>query len=224
MTIFYKKINLLISKKVKKKKINMLLTGGQTAKGLYKYWQKNNYFLKNKNINFFLSDERIVSTNQKNSNYNALKKNLFFNDGSIKYRFFTFFYDKKKMKTQIKKYENVLPKYFDIAILSSGNDGHVASIFSNNKNQLDTNKKIVFSYAINKPIKRITLSLKFIKKTKIIIIMFKGTKKGKIAAETRINPKNSKFIISNFLKSYWIFDKKAHTAYRKKLLNKNLKN
>ena len=56
---FYDKINLLISRKVKKKKINMLVTGGQTAKGLYKYWQKNNYFLNKKIINFFLSDEKL---------------------------------------------------------------------------------------------------------------------------------------------------------------------
>jgi len=218
---FYDKINLLISRKVRKKKINMLVTGGQTAKGLYKYWQKNNYFLNKKSINFFLSDERIVPTNQKYSNYNSLKKNLFFNNGSIKYKFFTFFEDKTKMTKQIKKYEKKLPKHFDIAILSSGNDGHVASIFSNKKNYLNTRKKITFSYSAKKPRKRVTLSLKFIKKTKIIIIMFKGTKRGEIAAETKINPKNRKFVISNFIKNYWIFDKKAHTAYTKKLLNQN---
>ena len=51
--------------------------------------------------------------------------------------------------------------------------------------------------------------------------MFKGTKRGEIAAETKINPKNRKFVISNFIKNYWIFDKKAHTAYTKKLLNQN---
>ena len=30
--------------------------------------------------------------------------------------------------------------------------------------------------------------------------MFKGTKRGEIAAETKINPKNRKFVISNFIK------------------------
>jgi len=219
MTIFYKKINLLLSKKIKKKKINFLITGGETAKGLYKYWQKNNNFFRNKKINFFLSDERLVSTNKKASNYNLIKNNLFFDKASIKYKFFSFFDDKKKIKTQIKKYKNSLPRYFDIAILSSGSDGHLASIFSNDKKSLKSNKKIVFSSSSNKPKKRISLSLKFIKKSKIIIIMFEGPKKGKIAAESMVNPSKKKLIISNFSKNFWIFDKKAYIAYKKKLIN-----
>lgn len=219
MTIFYKKINLLLSKKIKKKKINFLITGGETAKGLYKYWQKNNDFLKNKNINFFLSDERLVPTNKKSSNYNLIKKNLFFDKISINYNFLSFFNDIKKYKAQIKKYKNSLPKYFDIGILSSGSDGHIASIFSNNRESIKSNKKIIFSSSSNKPRKRISLSLKYIKKTKFLIIMFEGTKKGRLAAESIINQSKKEMIISYFSKNFWIFDKKAYIAYKKKLTN-----
>ena len=219
MTILYKKVNLLLSKNVKKKKINFLITGGQTAKGLYRYWQKDNFFFKNKKINFFLSDERLVSTKNKLSNYNLIKNNLKFDKSLIKYKFFSFFNDKKKFKRQLKNYRASLPKFFDVAVLSSGSDGHLASVFSSDKNSIISKQKIVFSYSDNHPKKRISLSLHFIKKSKIIIIMFKGKKKGEVAAKSMRNSSKRKFIISNFFKNFWIFDKNAYIAYKKNLTN-----
>ena len=124
-----------------------------------------------------MSDERLISTKNKSSNYNLIKKNLKFDRTLTKYKFFSFFYDKKKLRKQIKNYKASLPKFFDVAVLSSGSDGHLASVFSNDKNSIISKQKIVFSYSDSHPKKRVSLSLHFIKKSKIIIIMFKGKKK-----------------------------------------------
>ena len=47
-----KKIENFIKKKVLKKKINIILTGGKSAKNFYKYF-KNKNFLENYSVNIF---------------------------------------------------------------------------------------------------------------------------------------------------------------------------
>ena len=75
MRTFYQKINQLLSKKIRKKKqINILITGGSTAKNLYKFWFINNSIFLGKKIKFFISDERITTVQGRFSNYGYIKK------------------------------------------------------------------------------------------------------------------------------------------------------
>ena len=65
----------------KNKRFSFVLTGGNSPKKLYK---KLSVSIKNwKNIDFFWGDERIVSKNSVNSNYNLVNKFLF-NNNEIK--------------------------------------------------------------------------------------------------------------------------------------------
>ena len=58
MTILYKKVNLLLSKNVKKKKLISLSPEGKLLKVSADIGKKIIFFLKIK-VNFFLSDEKI---------------------------------------------------------------------------------------------------------------------------------------------------------------------
>ncbi len=223
MTAFYRKINQLLSKKLKnKKQINILITGGSTAKNLYKFWFRNNSIFIGKKIKFFLSDERIAPVKSRFSNYGYIKKNLNFNNKSIKFKICTFFKNNKNRKLQIKKYNKSLPDFFDFAILSSGSDGHLASIFNNDKKTLSSNKKIEFSYSPKKPQHRITLTPKYIQKSKNLIIMFEGSAKGKVAAKSANNYFDKEFTISIFYKYIWIFNKNAYNTFKKNIKNKKI--
>ena len=77
----WKKIFLLLFKsvisKLKKKNINIVLTGGNTVKKFYKFWAKN-FMSFNKKYNFFLSDERLFVKKKETNIYN-IKSNFFSN-------------------------------------------------------------------------------------------------------------------------------------------------
>tara|TARA_Y100000741_G_scaffold362316_1_gene347869 strand:+ start:33 stop:725 length:693 start_codon:yes stop_codon:yes gene_type:complete len=221
MRTFYQKINQLLSKKIRKKKqINILITGGSTAKNLYKFWFINNSIFLGKKIKFFISDERITTVQGRFSNYGYIKKNLKFKNKSIKFKIYSFFKIDKNKILQIRNYDRFLPNYFDFVILSSGSDGHLASIFTNDKKTLSSKKKIEFSFSPKKPRSRVTLTPKYILKSKNIIIMFEGSEKGEIAAKSLNNYFAKKFTISFFDKYIWIFNKNAYNTFKNKIKRK----
>ena len=155
-----------------KKKQNIILTGGKTAKEIYKKIKINRF---NKKNDYFFSDERCVKKNSFNSNYYLVKKYLFKN--SIKnIRLNRIEAHNKNKKKIIKNYIMILPKKIDFALLSLGSDGHIASIF-NLKNK-DFKKE--YFYQKKKPFNRISLGNKIIKKTQNFLILVKGSDKGKV--------------------------------------------
>ena len=71
--------------------------------------------------------------NSKNSNYNSIKKNLFKNKIN-KNKFIFFDIEKNKSKKEIlDEYINKIPKKIGASIFSFAEDGHVFSLFFNEK-------------------------------------------------------------------------------------------
>ena len=54
-----------------------MLTGGRAAKEIYNSISKFNLLYNLENIDFYLSDERLVDINDKDSNYKMIKETLF---------------------------------------------------------------------------------------------------------------------------------------------------
>ena len=71
----WQKKTLNIINKTIQNKNNILICGGETVKSIYRNIDKKKISKKK----FILGDERDVSLNSKNSNYNNIKKNLFKN-------------------------------------------------------------------------------------------------------------------------------------------------
>ena len=209
----------LINKKIffsKKKKINIMLTGGNTIKKFYTYWSKN---FKNfgKKIDIFISDERNVPPFDKNNNgfmvekylvSKVISKNLTF------HKYNTKSYNSSKICND---YSKKLVDNIDILILSLGVGGHVASIFNDNYKLLSKKKLIEFTYIKSIKEYRYTITPRVIDKSNSVFILCIGQKKGNIF-KTSLRSKKS--IINSIKKisndSNWILDCKAKKSFYEK--------
>ena len=171
-----KKIENFIKKKVLKKKINIILTGGKSAKNFYKYF-KNKNFLENSSVNIFLSDERITN-NKKYLNSELIKK-YFSKKKNVKIFLPKIQSVRWNQYKTIETYNDLIPKKIDVSILALGVGGHIASIFKDNLNK-NSNKNIIFTKSTYAPYRRISISEKVIKNIKINIILVFGNRKIKL--------------------------------------------
>jgi 6-phosphogluconolactonase/glucosamine-6-phosphate isomerase/deaminase len=171
-----KKIEQFIIKKHRKKKIDIILTGGKSVRNFYKYF-KNKQFLMNYNVNIFLSDERITS-NKKYLNSELIKK-YFKKKKNVKIFLPMISSVKWKKYKTIKSYNDLIPKKIDFSILSLGSDGHIASIFKNDLIRKNI-RKIIFTKSTKAPYRRISISPEVIKNIKDNIILVFGNRKIKL--------------------------------------------
>lgn len=164
-------------------KFTFVLSGGKTVKDVYIDLAKNHkYSIDWSKVHFFWLDERCVPTTHKESNYKLAYDSLINkldNVGSI-----------NRMKGEInpiqsvKEYEKTLLNFFkkneicfDFILLGMGEDGHVASLFSNTK-ELKEKKKIVLNTSKKHfGFYRITLSSNVINNSRYNLLLLKGLKK-----------------------------------------------
>lgn len=169
----------------KKKKVNIMVTGGSSIKKFYNYF--NSKIDKNtlKRINFFISDERLF-VDDSETNFYFLKKTLFkgFKDKEF---YLNNLCEKDKDIIQNLNYLNyVLPK-IDFIILSYGLDGHIASLFPKLDPQIKKNR-VCFVYNKNNKYKfRISISLNFLLKIKKRFLFFVGPKKKELLNKIKKN-------------------------------------
>ena len=150
---------------------NILICGGETVKPIY----RNINIKKISKKKFILGDERDVSLNSKDSNYNNIKKNLFKNKIN-KNKFIFFDIEKNKSKKKIlNDYSNKIPKKIGISIFSFAEDGHVFSLFFNNRNLKKKNKNKKAFYLIKKKnFSRFSISINTFNSVKFYIILCKS--------------------------------------------------
>ena len=166
----------------KNKRFSFVLTGGNSPKKLYR---KLSYSIKNwKNVDFFWGDERIVSKRSRNSNYNLVNRLLFKNNKIGKKQIFSIKTNLKDISLIARNYENNIKDYFknnlksfDLIILGMGNDGHIASIFFNDKKI--RNKSLVRGI-VREDFFRVTLGIDLINKSKRIWLWLPSRKKTNI--------------------------------------------
>ena len=121
-------------------KLNIILAGGKSPLNYYKLISEKK--IRWQNVNFFLLDERIISTKNNISNYKNIKK--CFKKNSLAYKKINPLsknvFNSRVSKNIIKK----IKKIKTVAIIGMGNDGHFASIFfkaQNFKSLINIKKK-----------------------------------------------------------------------------------
>jgi 6-phosphogluconolactonase len=174
--IAVKKIIELSSKTISSKgDFIMVLPGGDSVKGILE--KLNTANLQWDKIHIFLTDERNVTKEDSHSNFNLIQKKL---ENSVKENLH--FIDTSKTKDEaIREYNKEFEKYggvADLVILSSGSDGHVASLFPNDESI--KNKSLGYIMVNNSPKppkERFSLSKETLKKTKNAFLIFFGSEK-----------------------------------------------
>ena len=170
----------ILKKKKKNKRFSFVLAGGKSPKKLYKKlsteeinWDK---------IDLFWGDERYVTHKSKHSNFKLAFEQLI-KKISIKKKNIYPIYTDKKISITVDEYSDRIKNYFknkkisfDYFLLGMGEDGHVASIFSDNRN---LNKKKIASYIHRNDFDRVTLNLNVINNSKKIILWLNSKYKTK---------------------------------------------
>ncbi|MEI6731372.1 MAG: 6-phosphogluconolactonase [archaeon] len=122
---------------------------------------------------WFMVDERMVDILDKESNFKVLKNNMP-NEANLH----PFLID-----SGVGRYERELTEYqdyFDIAILSVGEDGHVASLFPKHPSIGDDSEFfIVMDDSPKLPRERMSSSRLLIERSGTIVLLFKGESKRK---------------------------------------------
>ena len=180
---------------------NFIITGGQTAKSLYKYWDEFKPWPHNK-VRYCLSDERTVKTSSELSNYRMIKKILFKNKKNINNLFNI--YQKDKMENISYNLDKYLLEGIDLTLLSLGNDGHFASIFPDT-GQIYKPGNIINTFG--NETNRYSISSSIIKKSKKIFVLVSGVSKARALKKIfRSDGNIDKYPAKVLIKSKWLLN------------------
>ena len=189
-----------------KKNISIALSGGSTPLPVLSILKE--YKLTWENFNFFMVDERNVSSSNSFSNFGNIEKVFFRDINSSSYSMIDEKYSiencainyEKLLFSKLPLGENNLPN-FDLILLGFGEDGHTASLFPCTKG-IDESKKAVIKNSVPQlNTDRITLTYPVLLNASKIIILAKGLIKSEILKEIKMGNGNhypiAKIINSN---------------------------
>ncbi len=163
--------------------VTLALPGGRSVSGIFSNlleqtisWNK---------VHIFLIDERLVTLNSEESNFKLIKESLLnslVTSGKLPpENIHPFKYDKNSLDSGISFYEQELleiSNYFDIILVSSGEDGHIAGLFPNHETILNTSQFFMKTSTSPKlPEKRMSASKNLIERSKSAVILFIGEEK-----------------------------------------------
>lgn len=164
-------------------------SGGRTPLKLYQNLSNEKCLLPWDKTHIFLVDERFVSFDKPESNFNMIKENLLDKIDISEKNIHPIFIrgsssaSAKAYEEELKKFfgvgENGLPD-FDLIVLGIGEDGHTASLFPEDA-ALEEKAKLSIAVKIDRlDNERITLTLPVINNSKNIIFLVTGKNKANV--------------------------------------------
>ncbi|WP_288262282.1 6-phosphogluconolactonase [uncultured Prochlorococcus sp.] len=173
----------------KKDRFKFCVSGGSTPKSVYQLLSKCD--IRWEMVDVFLGDERCVDPNSELSNSLMLKNSLLTNFGSKAF-FYEIFNDlnaddeavKNHLISKLFEKCGSNPPSFDLTLLGLGDDGHTASLFPYQNNNVDD--FVIFNEG--KGLKRISLTPKVLSASSEIVFLVSGSNK-RIALERLLDEK-----------------------------------
>jgi 6-phosphogluconolactonase len=209
----------LISKKIREllksqNKVVLGIPGGNSVSGIFRNLlkQKINW----KKVHVFMVDERLVSTGSKESNFGLAKKTFldYLSENYIlpKENLHPYIYLDVGIDNGLIAYKTELREIshrLDVVLLSTGEDGHVASLFPNHAS---IKKGAEFFIGVldspKVPKKRISASRKLLQKSQTALLLFFGKSKEKaysnfLDSKMGVNDCPAKLV--NGVEDSWVF-------------------
>jgi 6-phosphogluconolactonase len=175
----------------KKSRCSILLCGGRGGKKLYKSLQLHPSFKNLFNIDLYFGDERCVSTENKESNYNLVINSLFPNGFPLGFNLYPMYSSEELLEVMAERYSMLLPSTIDIVILGMGNDGHVASLYPFHAALYEVEKSAIVVYDAPSIVPtRITITPNVIRKGREVFVLAVGSDKKKVLDELNSDPNN----------------------------------
>jgi 6-phosphogluconolactonase len=178
--LFVQKIQGLLQKQ---KQINIAICGGRSVSGIFSALK--NKRIQWKKIHIFMVDERLVPITDRESNYKLARDS--FIDELIQKKMLLeenmhpFIYTPNTPDLGIQAYAELLERQggiFDIALISSGEDGHIGALYPKHHSIKDKSEFFIAMHDSPKPPKdRMSMSKALFLKSKIVIALFLGDEK-----------------------------------------------
>ena len=163
-----------------KETVVIAVPGGRSVAGIYHSLQQ--YTLPWSRIHIFLLDERLLPEDHPESNYKLVKDHIGSNVPPDMLHQFN--YTANNSSQAVFNYEKELERFgglFDIVLASSGEDGHIASLFPNHHSvKQEKNGFFMLNDAPKPPPNRMSASYNLIRQASAGIILFFGS--GKLGA------------------------------------------
>jgi len=160
-----------------KKKIVIAVPGGKSVAGIYEKFRECT--LPWDRIHIFLLDERLVAVDHPDSNYKLIREHMENKAGSV--LIYPFTYDVKRPMHSIIDYKEDLNRcggQFDIVLASSGEDGHIGSLFPNHPSlEKKQDGFFLLDDSPKAPAERMTASFELIRQADTGIVLFFGNSK-----------------------------------------------
>jgi len=162
-----------------KERFKFCVSGGSTPKAVYQLLSKSD--ISWEMVDVFLGDERYVDPKSELSNSLMLKNSLLRHFGSKAF-FYEIFSDlkvddeviKKQFISKLLEKCGTNPPSFDLTLLGLGDDGHTASLFPYQQNNI-LDDFVIFSHG--KGLKRISLTPKVFSASSKIVFLVSGVSK-----------------------------------------------
>lgn len=169
-----------------KEHIVLALPGGRSVKGIYEELSKSKNPIWSK-IHIFLIDERAVPITDAESNFRLIKESFadkLIKEGILsKSNLHPFIKSDTAQNIDTQRYTAELERYggmFDIALVASGEDGHIAALFPGHKTLSAPGKKYIYINDSPKPpAERVTSSIELISGAGLLLTVFIGETKRK---------------------------------------------
>lgn len=162
---------------INQEKVVFGVPGGRSVAGIFNELGRRN--IKWEKVHIFMVDERVVPINDTKSNFKLAKENFIgelMNSGLLPEKNVHPFIVGEDYGAELKKNRGT----YDIVLLSSGEDGHIAGLFPDHHSVKDNSDFfIVMNDSPKLPKDRVSASRKLLMKSKIAILLFFGKIKKK---------------------------------------------
>lgn len=154
-------------------KCSLMLTGGNTAKLLYRHLAVSQPW-DHREVKYYFGDERCVSPDHPDSNSCMVRQTLFSEGISDGCAFTIMEGDAADREAAAKNYDQLLSESIDILLLSVGPEGRIASLFPGNSALQQKTRSVVSVVGPKPPPERLTITPNEIYSVKSICLFTRG--------------------------------------------------
>jgi len=192
-------ISILRHSLVHNRRASMVLSGGNTRRGVYKTLAEEHRDFSWQFIDFFVGDERCVPEDHKDSNVAMIRRHFLDKLDLGETRIYTI-NATLSPEQGARDYHRVLKEYlernghFDLVLLGIGLDGHTASLFPGAP-ELDETKRLVLATRDEAPLDpyhhRVTMTLPALNHSSHLLFLLRGGQEKRRIMDQVLHPKGS---------------------------------